>query len=206
MAEEWVEAESDVKQSIWEVWYDMLFRPTDAIRYITRHRPVAGALVTFLSGTMLPLLAMELYGQDFLGSSLTGILMIFHILGGVLTWFLGTAVFHLTAEITGGTGSALGLFSAAGFTYLPRLFIAPLWLALALLPEAVRPACLGSGTFVVWLWTVYLDMKAIQENYDLSARKAVFVLILPLLAVLAAILAVMIGAGALLVYMGINAQ
>ncbi|EGO64576.1 Yip1 family protein [Acetonema longum] len=203
MGEEWVEEELDVKQSIWEIWYDVLFRPVDAIRYITRRKPVAGTFVTFLAGTMLPLLAMEIYGQEFLGTGLTGVLMALQIFGGALTWFLGTAVFHLIAEFTGGTGSALGLFSATGFTYLPRLFIVPLLMVLALLPETVRPVCLGSGTFLIWAWTLYLDMKSIQENYCLSARKAVLILLLPLLlAVLTAIFAVIIAAVALALYIG----
>lgn len=179
-----------------EALYDVIFHPQAAMRQIAAARPFGQALATFLLSVLIPLLGLYVDVWAAKLSSIITMVMLLHIFGTFLLWFSGAAIFHLLAELSGGHGSAAGLFAALGFTHLPRIFIVPLWVIASLLPDGLRTVAFAICIAAIMVWTLTLDVLAIRGTYNFSSAKAVMVLIMPFLTLVVgvAILATYIGA------------
>lgn len=159
--------------------YDTVFRPQAAMVRLGVEKPLGQALIALLIGTVLP--AVVLYGSlqhsDWLPAG--SLLLALQLMGTFVGWLLTAAIWQLSAECLGGTGSALGLLTALGFAQLVRMFCVPFWVLSALLPEAVRPV--ASTLIVVGMssWSVWLDWQAVRGVHRLSGAKATLAMLLP---------------------------
>ena len=176
--------------------YDALFKPAIAMRQIAAEKNLKHSFAVFLLSMAVSL------GTLFYGLKLThmdGMMPVFvfgQIAVGLFQWFLGTAVLALTSELFGGSGSALGLFAARGYTHLPRLFLPVFSLLTIAAGAGGRVFCLSISGLLLFGWTFYLDFQAIKGAYALSGAKAMLVMLFPLLAAgaFAAILFILMGA------------
>lgn len=181
--------------TILEDIYDVLFQPRAALARIANQAKLSSALVVFLVCVFVPMWAICL-GMQVAGSPTSvGFIMVVQAIGSVAVWLIGTAVWHLCAELFGGRGSAVGLLTALGFAHFPRIFIVPLWVLATWLPAAISPLFLGGAGVVIAFWTISLEVLAISGAYEISRTKAVLVLLTPVLfmAIAAVILVFMAG-------------
>lgn len=158
--------------------YGMLFQPVDTLRDISAQRP--------LGQTVLVLFAVMVFttwaGYFTLWSS--GIFICAAMLTTIFSWFVGTAIVHLFAELLGGSGQARGLLAASGFLQLPRIFSMPLLVLTSFLPAAVRPGVMLLGSLAIFCWEILLSVIAIRENYGFSTGRAVLAFAAPYVAVI----------------------
>jgi len=104
------------------------------------------------------------------------LIMVFGIL------FLLTAIFHLVADIRGGSGKGSALYTVFSLALLP------FWL---LTPLAIILKSLGKEGFLVFLplwliilgWTVSLFIIGIREVYHISWEKTAAIFIYPLVGI-----------------------
>ena len=170
--------------NLFDVLYDVLFQPQIAMQTIAARKNIGQAIVVFLLSILIPIWAM------YFGMQATGMSAMIHVmiggkvLGGIIMWFMGTAVWHLIAEFYGGRGTALGLFSTLGFSHFPQVFIVPLWVFAALMPGGVKTMIMAVSALGVLFWSLFLTIKAIKEVYQFSTARAVLVMATPILAIL----------------------
>jgi len=169
--------------NLFEMLYDVLFQPAIAMKNIAQQKNVGQALVVFSLSVFIPILALY-FGLKTNGmSSMVNVMIVFKILGSIVLWIIGAAIWHLIAEFFGGQGTAVGLFTALGFAHAPRIFIVLLWALIAVMPASSKPLLMTISVLVIMLWSLSLDVVAIKEVHQLSASKAVLVLITPMLVV-----------------------
>ena len=167
--------------NLFEVLYDVLFQPQIAMRTIADNKNIPQALVVFFVSIIIPIWAM------YFGLQAAGMSMMIHlfigvkIVGSMMMWFMGTAVWHLLAEFYGGKGTALGLFSTLGFAYFPQILIVPFWVVAALLPVSMKTIMMTLSALIILGWCLFLSITAMKEVYQFSAAKAVLVMLTPLL-------------------------
>jgi len=167
--------------SLLEILYDVLFQPATGMKNIAEQKNVGQSLVVFLLSILIPIWAL------YLGLKATGMLAMIHVLivlkivGSTIMWIMGAAIWHLIAELVGGRGTAVGLFTALGFAHAPRIFIVPLWALIAVMPASSKTVLLTIAVLAIMVWSLSLDVVAIKEVHQLSASKAVLVMITPLL-------------------------
>lgn len=179
--------------------YDVLFKPQAALARIAAEKKLVPAFVVFLISVLIPMWAVCLGLQATGTASPVGLLIIVQVIGSVVMWLVGTAVWHLCAELLGGKGSAVSLLSVLGFVHFPRIFIVPLWVIATRMPDAVITLFLTIGALVIGIWTLSLEVLAIRAAHQISRTKAVLVFLTPLLFMVAAGAITILFAGAALV-------
>jgi hypothetical protein len=184
--------------SFLELLYDVLFSPAAAMRQIAARRTVGQAVAAFLLSIVIPALAIYFAVQSSATARWTGALFAVAVCLRFAMWFVGAAVLQLIAEFFGGRGSGLGLFAAIGFAHLPLIFMVPLAVAAMLLPSGAAPPALAAGGLALVFWVLALTVVAIQGAHELSAAKAVLVLLTPFLALALAAFAAAVFIGAAL--------
>lgn len=164
-----------------EILYDVLFHPVAAMDNIASRRLVGKGLIVFIISILLPSWAMW-FGLKATGiGQAVNVIVIMHMIGSLLLWFFGAALLHLIAEFFGGRGTAMGLFAALGFAQFPRVFMVPLWVVAAVLPEDIRPVIMGISALVILFWVLALHVAALKGAYGMGGIKATLVLIMPFL-------------------------
>jgi len=163
--------------------YDVLFQPGMGMRNVAEQKNVGQALIVFSLSVLLPIMALY-FGLKSTGmSAMINVMIVFKILGSIVLWIMGAAIWHLIAEFLGGMGTVVGLFTALGFAHAPRIFIVPLWALIALMPASSKPVLMTVSVLLIMLWSLSLDVVAIKEVYLVSTSKALLVVIMPLLVV-----------------------
>lgn len=163
--------------------YDAVFDPTSGMRRIAAQRPLGQSLVAVFFSIVIPTATLLFSATSDSMEKMFTIVILLQTIGSFLVWFIGTAILGLIAELFGGKGSSLGLFTAMGFAHIPRIIVVPL-LVLASLLSSEAGAVLGAVAVVgVLCWTLFLDVAAIKGAYELSTAKATLVLITPLLVI-----------------------
>ncbi|MBP2626552.1 MAG: Yip1 protein [Firmicutes bacterium] len=169
--------------SLFEMLYDILFQPAIGMKNIAQRKNVGQAIVVFLLSILIPIWALY-FGLKATGmSTMINVMIVLKIFGSLVMWIMGAAIWHLIAEFFGGHGTAVGLFTALGFAHAPRIFIVPLWALIAVMPASSKTMLMTISVLAVMLWSLSLDVVAIKEVHQLSASKAVLVMITPLLVV-----------------------
>ncbi|MEG6586212.1 Yip1 family protein [Dendrosporobacter sp. 1207_IL3150] len=179
--------------------YDVIFSPRTALREIAARRELLSACIVFLLSVFIPMWAVFLGLQMGEKSNSLGFIMVFQVIGSIAVWVVGTAIWHLCAELLGGRGSAVGLMTALGFSHFPRIFIVPLWVLATLMPAGISPFFIGISGFIILVWTLSLEVLAISGAYDISRTKAVIVFLAPVLLVIAAVVGLIFMAGSALI-------
>lgn len=169
--------------SLFEILYDILFQPAIGMKTIAQRKNVGQALIVFFLSILIPIWAL------YFGFKATGMLTMIHVMivlkifASIVMWIVGAAILHLAAEFFGGQGTAVGLFTALGFAHVPRLFIVPLWALIAVMPASSKTLLMTISVLAVMVWSLSLDVVAIKEVHQLSAAKAVLVMMMPMLVV-----------------------
>ncbi|SDF16286.1 Yip1 family protein [Sporolituus thermophilus] len=175
-----------------ETLYDVLFHPTAAMRRVASEKRVGQAVLVFLVSVLLPVWGLY-FGLKAAGMPQTiSVVVLFQLLGSLLLWVIGAGLLHLIAEFFGGRGSALGLFAALGFAQFPRIFIVPLWVLAALLPDGARPLAMAASALFILFWILALHVVAIKGAHALGGAKAALVLAIPFLAAMAIVAMIVI--------------
>lgn len=181
--------------TFFETLYDVLFQPRVAMRQIAAEKKIGQAVIVVLFSIIIPMWAF------YFGLKSSGIENAFvffaaiQLVGTILMWIVGSALWHLIAEFFGGEGTALGLLCGLGYAHLPRVFIVPLWVLAALLPAGGRTFTMGLTGLAIAVWLLYLDITALKEAHNITTAKAVLVFLAPVLVLFAIILAILICMG-----------
>jgi hypothetical protein len=184
-----------------EIIYDVLFKPKAAMQYIAEKKLIWQAIAMFTIGMLVPVWAIYAGIKGTTGVPVPGLLFIFHVVGSLVFWVLSAAILAFIAELAGGRGTPVGLFAALGFSHLPRVVVMPLWVIASLLPSGIQEICFGIIGILIVLWTLSLNVAALQGAYGLSGVKAVLVLMAPLLAIIGTVAAIIIFAGSALIHL-----
>ena len=169
--------------SLLEIFYDILFQPQVGMRNIAERKNIGQALVAFLLSILIPIWALY-FGLKAAGmSTMIHMIIGLKVFGSIVLWIIGAALWNLIAEFFGGQGTAIGLLAALGFAHIPRIFIVPLWALVVVMPAGSKTLLMVISMLAVMLWSFYLDVVAIKEVYQLSAAKAILVMIMPLLVI-----------------------
>lgn len=169
--------------SLFEILYDILFQPAIGMKNSAEQKNVGQAVIVFLLSILLPIWALSFGLKTTDMSMMINVMIVLKILGSIVLWIGGAAIWHLIAEFFGGQGTAVGLFTALGFAHAPRIFIVPLWALIAVMPASSKTILMTIAVLAVMLWSLTLDVVAIKAVHQLSASKAVLVMIIPLLIV-----------------------
>jgi hypothetical protein len=179
-----------------ELLYDVIFSPAAAMRQIAARRPVGQALAAFFLSVLIPAGAIYFVLQTVGAGKFAGTAIFIAVTARLVAWFVGSAVLQLIAELYGGRGTALGLFTAIGFAHLPGIFVVPLAVVAMLLPAGAAVIVLAVGSLLLLFWALALVVIAIGGAHGLGLAKAVLVLLTPLLVLAAAAVAAAVFVGA----------
>lgn len=167
--------------AIWDILYDLLFEPRNAMRKVAEVKNAGQAVLIALISIFIPIFAVSFAIKDTSITTLVHIMIGVKIVASLLVWMIGSAIWNLIAEFFGGKGTALGLFAGLGFAHFPRIFIVPLWALAALMPESIQSLLMVISVLLILCWSVTLDVIAIKEIHQLSTAKAILVMMTPLL-------------------------
>lgn len=110
---------------------------------------------------------------------------------GLAFWFSLAAVYHLGADLLGGRGDGRRLLAAIGLASLPEAFRLPAGVLASRLPVAggLVESVAGVAFFA---WSFYLVYLALRATKGLTPGRAVFTAFLPLLALVALFILVIV--------------
>jgi hypothetical protein len=162
--------------------YDVLFRPSEAFRGFAVTAPWGLALGIFIVSTVLPSLVIWAGVDQSILSHIMGLLVFGEAIGSLIGWVLGTGIYHFVAEIAGGQGRIISLFSALGMAHLPHLAILPIFALAGLLSGGWQTLWLAAAACIVLGWSWALYYYSVKEIYCLSGSQTVLVLCSPFLA------------------------
>ncbi len=166
-----------------ELIYDVIVNPNPAMRRIAATEPRQPALLTFF----LWVIISTLTSLSMMSHMLIPMVLASAILSAIGFAFTG-AILHLTSTLLGGNGRLQGLLCALPFAYIPSAFTV-LLPVVYYLPSATAQSLAGLFVGLIQIWTFYLVIVAIRHIYSLSTWRAIFSILLPLLAVVALIFA-----------------
>jgi len=169
--------------SLYETLYDILFQPQVGMRNIAERKNVGQAFLVFLPCMIIPIWTFINAFHVNEMAKMMNIMIVFEVIGGMVIWILGATIWNLIAELFGGRGSVVSLFTALGFIHIIRLAIIPLWALVSFMPENSKTFLTMLSMLSVISWAFYLDFIAIKEVHQLSTAKAVLVMITPILVV-----------------------
>lgn len=105
----------------------------------------------------------------------------------VVLWLINSAFAHILSKLLGGKGKFKPLAYAYALIYAPYVLLSAPFAVLFQIP------CLGYFFLALlslpWMYSLYLQYKAVREVHGLSVAKSVFVAVLPLLLLIFAITA-----------------
>ena len=166
---------------MWDILYDILFQPRVAMATLAKGKQIGQAFAVVLVSIVVPMWALSFGFQDTSMTTMIHVMMGIKIIASMVMWVVGTAIWHFIAEFIGGKGLVSGLFAALGFSHICRMFIIPLWALISVLPASSKSVLMDFALMTILFWSLFLDLMAIKEVYQLSTAKAVLVMIMPLL-------------------------
>lgn len=181
-----------------EFVFDYFEDHVQAAARIDERRPVAFGAFCFAVGALSLFVAQGLAGRLF-PLSFGWPSLVLMVFWEIFCGFLLAAVLHFLLDLGGVRGSGSGLFVHLGMANLAWALTVPLILILKLLlpGSSLAPPVVFLG---VGLLSVGLKARGIQDNYRVASARAWVTLSLPyLLAMAAALLAMGLTAGILLV-------
>jgi hypothetical protein len=174
-------------------WFSIWFRPRATIRYILDVDDPRGIwmlpVIASLAVVFLPEKHLYELAEELDWPMTIGILGLASATAGVAGLYLTSWIGRITGSWLGGTATSSQLRQALAWSMVPQIWISPLApLTLLLFGrewfEETKPMIEGSGVlslaygllvmvqFVVGVWTVVINMKAIGEAHGFSAWKA----------------------------------
>lgn len=139
---------------------------------------VLGTLGYLVAG--LSFFLAQSVGRPFPLSASLAASAVFYCLWQLCMGFVLTSLIHLTLEVGGVRGSALGLYVLLGLSSLVWALAVPA----ALVASLVVPSSRWIGALVfalLWLSTLALKTRSVSENYGIGLAPAGLVLVFPYL-------------------------
>ena len=182
--------------SLLETMYDLLLKPKKAMPEIMQAKSLKQSLLVVLFCTILTTWGGLTAGL-FSGTSQI-IIVFFDLIGSLFIWGATTAIWHLFAELTGGSGQIQQLLKLLGFIYFIDVLLIPIYLVAAVTSSA---GVVIVATILVWIWKAVLSIFALKAVYGISKAKAVLIFFLPFLIFVGLFLCSMLLAGSLMMTM-----
>ena len=147
--------------------------PLEAIDRIIIEKPVWLSLVIFF----LANLCLAVSGSVMSDNSESGFLLRFILFTPInlVMLIISAAVFHLTAELLKGRGSATSLFVLLNFSLAPILLNIPV----ALLSGIIGRSISGLAVFLIFVWCAAIAVVSIKKIYSFSTARAVITALSP---------------------------
>ena len=182
--------------SLLETMYDLLLKPQKVMPEMMQMKSLKQSLLVVLFCTILTTWGGLTTGI-FNGTSQI-IIVFFDLIGSLFIWGATTAIWHLFAELTGGSGQIKQLLKLLGFIYFIDVLLMPIYLVAAVTSSA---GIVIVATILVWIWKAVLSVFALKVVYGISQAKAILVFFLPFLIVVGVFLCSMLLAGSLMMTM-----
>jgi len=185
--------------------YGVIFTPSEAMKKITREKPIGQGLIVLILSTLLPMLStsrtfvrinqlqptlppgMPPQIAPFIhsmGPFLLIIAAITIIIFKPLITFLFTALIHMISEFLGGEGEGKGLFTGFCFASFPSILMAPIHI----INNFTSFNIASIFNFALFIWVIVLQVIAVKQNNNFSTSRAVLTYVLPWLILLAAVI------------------
>lgn len=175
--------------TILDVLYGLIFQPQGTMRELARTRPLLTGLMVFLGVYLVNYLFQGASGQ--ISPSAFGLTLLprpFWLLGGlgaimaVLMWFVSAGLFSLLGEVLYGYGNGKAVLTCLSFAVFPGVLGPALHYAAVMISLETIGALLY---LLSMLWVMVLQVLAVREALTLTTGQAVLVYILPLTAIIA---------------------
>ena len=164
-------------QAISQIGLGVLTSPKEAIRRIITEKTKALSISILLIASCSIILSFFLLLSHFCPIRPTTLILgyLFGLAKIILGFFIASAFIHITAGFLSASGQVKPLFFGLFLSLLPFAFLLPL----TILSLGTTPA-LGLFIFpLLVVWSSYLLCLVVQEVYQVSLAKAVFILVLP---------------------------
>lgn len=183
-----------------EVIYGILFQPAPTLQYLSREKPLKQGLILYAIIALFNVLISQgieaLQFKDSLANLPPDFIWLaggLGVIASIIMLFLIAGLLSLISEIIFGQANAKGLLVCLSFAYLPSVLSAPLQYAALLI--GIKTAAIALPLLTL-LWVLVLQVIALREALNLRNSQAVLLFILPVLILLALIIAtVIIAAG-----------
>lgn len=184
-----------MNNDILERFYDLMVKPRMAMGDIVKMCTVTQAVLIVMGSTLLCTLAFDeaIFANN-------AALIALQLLLAVLAWGVGAAIWHMLASLAGADGSVRELLIGSGFAYFIQILLVPLYLLAAVLPNGMQAAALLAIALIP-LWSAALIAIAISAVYQISLKKAVLIMIMPVLILIVLAMLAMIGLGSAIINM-----
>jgi len=168
---------------------DVLAAPVAAFRYLSKQRHVGLALlvavVSSLTFSAAPVAYFPLEDAAVLPVQTS---WLSEAIAAVVVLLIGAGIYHVIARLLGGRNSYVFMLQALGFTTLPNVLAAPIYV----LQRFVNVSSLVVlVNWAITAWTAVLGVIAIREVYGLSTGRAVVAYLIPVVVGLVLIVALM---------------
>ena len=181
-----------------ETIYDVIFKPKEVMPIIAESQKIKQALLLFFFSALMPPWAEYMVLKDVLGVSFFTITFFIQIGLYLICWFLFAAVLGAIAELYGGRGSIISLFTTLGFASLPRIVITPFWVCASFMQGASKGIFTATIGIIVMIWISFLYIEALKASYGLNTFRAIMTLVTPLIFLTGFVIVVFIYAGTFL--------
>jgi len=169
--------------SIWELIYLILFRPAEGFAYVKGHEGNLALYNLFLIGVACSSISYIIFFAS-MGSLVQNLWFLIPIvLFAAMIMLLSTAVYHLAAELFAKRGNATDMVLIVSLAQLPNFFLIFLY-GFGLIDSVTESigTLLGFG---VMIWSFFIILRGITILYEISKLKAIFIIALPALVVMA---------------------
>ncbi|MGI2326825.1 YIP1 family protein [Planococcus sp. YIM B11945] len=172
-------------------------RTRETVRYVIEEKPVSFALLVIVLVSIVNSIAGSLDPQFTDTFSIVSTVLIGFIVGpifGLIGVSILSAVYLLIGKLFKGKGTYLDIFKAVAVGLIPSLWFAPLLLigyfvapsAFDLTSDAeisvlnlIVSALVSIAGFIVAIWTMVIQSKAIGEAHQFSSWKGFFTVLIP---------------------------
>lgn len=168
-----------------ELIYQLFTSPTLAMRRASQGRPLGIAFLVVILAVLSNRIGWLLIlpkgaGQAKISLSLGLIMELMVIFGGL---FLLVAIFHLMANLCGGSGRGASLYSICCFALIPIWLMTPLAIVLRPWGGLAKFFLLSLFGMIILVWMAALFVLGIREVHHLPWGKAVATFIIPLMGI-----------------------
>ena len=150
--------------------YDVITRPRSAMAGVVSPARLRVGLFVWAFMLLLPIFSATAQLGRFSLSLLLGT-----TIGGIVFFLLQVMFIHGAASLFGGKGPVRGLAAGLCFANVPLCFATLAESFIFLLPSPLVHLL----SLIAALWSIYLDVLAIKENYGLGTGRSIVALFLP---------------------------
>lgn len=157
--------------------YKVIVSPTYAFEDIKKEGNLFGALVivVFIS-FFLHVLRFEHTG-NIINFGLCLFTLQFSIVFALFVWLITALFFEFLAKVFDKSGNLRAFLKLSAYALVPAIFIAPVSIIKTLGFAGYFFGVLGE--LLIYLWIVYLTLKALQISYNLKFSRVLFLIAVP---------------------------